>query len=306
MADVIIVGAGPAGLSAALVLGRCRRDVIVIDSEQPRNAKSRAVNNYLTRDHTPPAKMRAAGMEEVLGYGVKVIRGRVKHAEKLADGCFMVRTAGEMDASGSRRLGEEYVGRKLLLATGVRDILPDIPGFADFYGSSIHHCPYCDGWEHRGERLVAFGEGDAAIGLALALRTWSDRVTACTHGTKPSEELRVRATRRGIVVCEAPVTELRGQGDCLRSVELADKGSIQCEAMFFNTGQAQRSQLPALLGCEFKDDGGVRTSDRQCTGIEGLYAAGDADKEVQFVIVAAAEGATAAVAINRELQEEAG
>lgn len=306
MADVIIVGAGPAGLSAALVLGRCRRSVIVIDSQQPRNAKSRAVNNYLTRDHTPPAQMRAAAIKEVLGYGVTVIRGRVEHAERRADGCFMARTASAGDASSSESTAEEYVSRKMLLATGVRDILPNLPGFVEFYGSSVHHCPYCDGWEHRGERLVAFGEGDAAVGLALSLRTWSDRVTACTHGAPPSEELRVRAVKRGILVCQAPVTELRGEGDRLRSVELADGHSIECEAVFFNTSQAQRSHLPKLLGCEFKDDGGVRTTDRQCTDIKGLYVAGDADKEVQFVIVAAAEGATAAVAINRELQDEEG
>jgi thioredoxin reductase len=172
------------------------------------------------------------------------------------------------------------------------------------YGSSVHHCPYCDGWEHRGERLAAYGKGRAAVGLALSLRTWSDRVVACCDGERLSEEDRALAERNEIGVREDGVVRLEGDDGELRRIHFERGAPLECDALFFNTGQVQRSDLPRRLGCSFKDDGGVRTSDRQCTDVPGLYLAGDADKDVQFVIVAAAEGATAAVAMNRELQDE--
>ncbi len=200
--------------------------------------------------------------------------------------------------------GEELAARKLLVATGMRDHVPRIDGLEPLYGISVHHCPYCDGWEHRDKRLAAYGEGDAALGLACSLRTWSPRITACTIGGAIDEEMRARAARLGIDVREEPVTRLEGEGGLLRRIHFDSAAPLDCDALFFNTGQAQRSDLPRLLGCDFKSDGGVATNDRQCTGVPGLYLAGDADRDVQFSIVAAAEGAVAATAINRELQDE--
>jgi thioredoxin reductase len=294
MYDVIIVGGGPAGLSAALVLGRCRRRVLVCDAGQPRNRFAEHMHGYLTRDHIEPAEFLHIGQQELVRYGVELVAATAVWAQREADGTFRVRLDDE----------STQAARKLLLATGVGDVLPEISGLRELYGRSVHHCPYCDGWEHKDERLIALGEGDAGVGLALSLRTWSGRVIACTHGAEPSPGKRRRAERIGIEVRSERITRLVSEQGRLIGIEFESGASIPCDALFFNTGQYQRSPLPRMLGCRFTDDGGVQTSEKQCTAVPGLYLAGDADKDVQFVIVAAAEGATAAVAINTELQKE--
>lgn len=297
--DAIIIGAGPAGLSAALVLARYRRTMLVIDAGQGRNQRAREVHGYLTRDCTRPADFLSLARAELLRYGPSVLTATATDARRDEDGSFTVRFRRPPDARPS-----EAVCRRLLLATGMRDILPPLRGLTDFYGSTVHHCPYCDGWEHRDRRIAAYGKGDAAVGLALALRTWSPHVTACTDGEAVRDDLLERAARMRIPVRTDRVACLEGENRSLRRVCFERDPPLPCDALFFNTGQSQRSDLPRMLGCEFKPDGGIATNDRQCTGVPGLYVAGDADKDVQFLIVAAAEGATAAVAINRELQEE--
>ncbi|CAN5777423.1 NAD(P)/FAD-dependent oxidoreductase [soil metagenome] len=299
MYDVIIVGGGPAGLAAALVLGRCRRSVLVIDHGEQRNRKARLMHGYLTRDGIEPAEFLRLARAELAPYGVEQVRGRVEHAEVEEGKPFAV----DYRAPGSATV-ERVLSRKLMLATGMGDVMPPLENIERFYGATVHHCPYCDGWEHRGKRLVAWGRGDAAIGLALALRTWSNDVTACSDGAPVSAEFRARARGRGIVLCEEKTVRLMGSGERVERIEFEGGGAAECDALFFNTGQYQRSDLPKRLSCSFKEDGGVETTARQCTGKRGLYLAGDADREVEFVIVAAAEGATAATAINRELQDD--
>lgn len=300
MRDVLIIGGGPAGLSAALILGRCRRDVQVIDAGQGRNRRAHEIHGYLTRDCTTPAEFLSKARADVERYGVTVTPGEVSHAEAHPDGTFTVRyrTPG---ASGAEAVVR---ARKLLLATGMRDEIPALEGLDAFYGTSVHHCPYCDGYEHRDSRLIAFGRGDGAVGLALSLHTWSRSVTACTEGVPVREELVARAALANVAICTRSVRRLCGRDAQLTHVEFHEGPSLLADALFFNTSQSQRSELPRLLGCSFKDDGGVHATDRQCTGVPGLYVAGDADREVEFVIVAAAQGATAATAINGELQRE--
>lgn len=294
MLDAIIIGGGPAGLSAALVLGRCRRAVLVIDSGRGRNRFAREMHGYLTRDGIEPAALREFAHEELRRYRVEVRSAEVEWAEPDPDARFTVCIKG----------GQTLRCRKLLLATGMSDILPKIAGIESLYGTSVHHCPYCDAWEHRDQRLVAYGIGRAAVGLAMSLRTWSDRVTACTDGQNPEPPVLEAARRNAIDLRTERVVGLEGEEGRLRRIHFEHGPSLDADALFFNTGQVQRSSLPARLGCRFKDDGGVVTNNRQCTDVPGLYLAGDADREVQFVIVAAAEGATAATAINRELQDE--
>lgn len=302
MTDVLIIGGGPAGLSAALILARCRRSVIVIDSGNGRNARAPQVNGYLTRDGIAPEELRSRARRDVLRYGVTILDATAVQSARHAGGRFTVRVRESSDRADGERTIESTL---LLLATGVIDKVPKLPGFDRFYGSSVHHCPYCDGWEHRDQRLVAFGEGDDAIGLALSLRNWSARVSACTNGGEVSAEKRATAAAMDITLHENRVWSLEGAGDRLERVELSGGGSVACDALFFNTGQGLRSDLPQQLGCCIGDDEKVETDERQCTGVPGLYLAGDADQDVQFVINAAAEGARAAVAMNRELQERA-
>lgn len=293
MLDVLIIGGGPAGLSAALVLGRARRRVVVVDSGRYRNAASGEMHGFLTRDGVQPREFLGVGRAEVERYGVEIRRAEAVDAWVDVNGRFRVK----LDS------GEELTSRRMLLATGVRDVLPRVEGIEGLYGTSVHHCPYCDGWEHRDERLVAYGKGKAAVGLALSLRTWSERVTACTNEAL-DEEQRGRAARNGIEVREEMVVGLEGEDGKLRRVVFESGPALECDAMFFNTDQFQRSDLARRLGCEFDENGGVKTEAHQRTCVPGLLLAGDAEKDVQFVIVAAAQGATAAVVINRELQDE--
>jgi thioredoxin reductase len=302
MLDAIIIGGGPAGLSAALILARARRRILVCDAGRPRNDASSSLNGFLSRDGIHPADLLRLGRDELLRYGVEIHRQEAIDARVCEPGPPDNPSAHrfEVTLADSTRLRS----RKLLLATGVRDIIPLIDRLKDLYGVSVFHCPYCDGWEHRDQRLIAYGKGNAAVGLALNLRTWSDTVLACTDGDPIDADHRARAERNGISTRPEPVARLEAGDGRLARIHFASGPAEPADALFFNTGQYQRSPLAQNLGCRFKADGGVETSDRQCTSVPGLYLAGDADKDVQFAIVAAAEGAIAAVAINRELQDE--
>lgn len=295
--DTIIVGGGPAGLSAALLLGRCRRSVLVIDAGRPRNHASRHVNGFLTRDGVPPGELLALGRAELARYGVGFREGRADHASCVAGG-FEVRCGSEV-----------ITARTLLLATGILDVLPDVPNAERFYGSGVHHCPYCDGWEYRDRALASYGTGKKAMGLALNLLTWSRSVTIVTDGRRASAAVRREAERHGIAVRDEPVRSLEGGGGedgrpTLERIEFSSGPSLPVAAMFFNTGQYQRSDLPGLLGCRLDAHGGVKHDRRQRTGVPGLYLAGDASKDVQYVAVAVSEGVRAGIAINSDLQKQ--
>jgi thioredoxin reductase len=293
--DVIIIGAGPAGLNGALVLGRCRRRVLVCDAGHPRNAASHGLHNYLTRDGTKPAEFLRLGREELESYEtVKLMKIEVTDARLLEHGF-------EVTLSN----GERAVGRKLLIATGVVDEIPKLEGLDSFYGRSVFHCPYCDGWEMRDQPLAVYGKGENGLGLALELILWSPDLVLCTDG--PSElraEDLARLAQHNIPLREERIQRLEGNNGVLDRIVFADGEAIKRRGMFFSTGQQQASELPKKLGCEFTEDGCVATGAYEVTNVPGLYVAGDASRLVQFVIVAASEGAQAAVAINKELMKE--
>ncbi|MEO7191761.1 MAG: NAD(P)/FAD-dependent oxidoreductase [Vicinamibacterales bacterium] len=292
-ADVIIVGAGPAGLSAALILARACRRVIVFDHDRPRNAATRELHGFLTRDGTPPSAFREYGRAELAKYpGVTIQPHEVLDAARLDTGLF------EVELADTRR----FTSRKLLLATGVVDLLPDVPGLSELYGHSVFHCPYCDGWELRDAGLAAYGRGKRGHGLSLELLGWSKDVVLCTDGdSELDSKERARLTRNGIAIHEARIARLEGCGGVLERVVFADGSSLPRRALFFSNGQSQCSRLAERLGCEFNDKGTVRTGPYESTHMPGLYVAGDASRAVQWVVVAAAEGAEAAYAINQDL-----
>lgn len=293
--DVIIVGAGPAGLSAAQILGRCRRTVVVCDAGHPRNAASHALHGYLTRDGVEPAEFLRLAREELRPYEtVEVRRTQVTDARRI-DEEFEVTLAS----------GERLMSRKLLFATGVVDELPNLEGFSQFYGTSVFHCPYCDGWENRDQPLAIYGRGESGSGLALELLLWSQNLVLCTDG--PAEltaEERERLAHHQIALNENKIARLEGNDGALARVVFVNGESLAVHAMFFSTGNHPASDLPQKLGCQLTDQGCVRTYDYEQTDVPGLYVAGDASRFVQFVIVAASEGAQAAVAINKELMKE--
>jgi thioredoxin reductase len=293
--DVIIAGAGPAGLNAALVLGRCRRRVAVFDTGHPRNANSHGVHNFLSRDGIDPHELLRLGREQLAPYSSVTMRQvGVTDARRL-DGHFAVTLAD----------GTRLTARKLVLATGVVDDIPDVPGVRELYGRCVHHCPYCDGWEHRDQALAIYGKGHDGAGLALELLCWSHDLVLCTDGDgNLSEKDRERLRIHGIGVREERITCLRGENGNLACIEFEGGETLARDAMFFSTPQSQHSDLPARLGCEFTADGAVRTDSHEATNVPGLYVIGDASRRAQFAIIAAAEGAIAATAINTRLLEE--
>jgi thioredoxin reductase len=294
--DAVIVGAGPAGLSAALILGRCRRRVLICDTGKPRNHASHAMHGYLSRDGMPPSEFLATARAELRQYGSVELR----HVEVTEAAC---RPDNRFDVTLAS--GEPIVARKLLLATGVVDHLPALAGFEEFYGHSVFHCPYCDGWEVRDQPLAIYGRGARGYGLSLELTTWSRDLVLCTDG--PSElgdDEQRRLERNGIVLREERVARLDGVDGRLEHVVFESGERLPRRALFFTTGQSLRSDLSIRLGCDISDKGTVRTGKYESTHLGGLYVAGDASRDVQWVIVAAAEGAEAAFAINSDLTAE--
>ena len=292
--DVMIIGGGPAGLSAAMVLGRCRRKVILFDAHKQRNRFSDAMNGFITRDGTKPAEFIELARQELTKYKVDLCAASVKKVRHFKKG-FEAETES----------GEKFTGRKLLLATGLKDILPELENLETFYGKSVHHCPYCDGWESRDKAIGAYGKNRQGVGLALSLKTWSPQVTLFTDGTnRLTPEDREKLQRNDIHIVTKKITRLQGKDTELQKLVLEDGATEQCEALFFSTGTDQQAVLAQMLGCEFTSRGVVKTRKLQKTNIKGLFVAGDAARDVQLVIVAAAEGTKAAVAINMELQEE--
>ena len=295
MYDVVIVGAGPAGLSAALVLGRCSRRVLVCDNGHPRNEASHSMHGYLTRDGMPPLEFLRLAREELKLYTTVTVRDVT-----VIDGrCENHRFVTTLET------GETVESRKLLIATGVRDNVPRIDGIDELYGRSVFHCPYCDGWEVRGEPLAVYGKGEKGYGLSLELTAWSSDILLCTDGPSELAERQVeRLSRNGITVAEERVVRLEGTDGVLRRIVFDGRDPDARRALFFTTGQHQQSALATALGCELNDKGTVYTGKYETTHLRGLFVAGDASHAVQWVVIAAAEGAEAAFAINTDLIKE--
>ncbi len=295
MIDVVIVGGGPAGLSAALVLGRACRRVVLLDSGRPRNSISPALHGFLTRDCSDPAELRQIGREQLRRYDGVEVRDAVVIDARTVGGGFEVELKG----------GERLACRKLLLATGVRDELPRVEGFADFYGSSAFHCPYCDGWEWRNRRIAICGKGEKGAALALELLGWTPDVVLFTNGpAELAEDDRNSLRRNGIAIEEATIRRLEGEEGLLRAVALEGGRSIVRDVLFFAAPISQSCDIASRFGCEFDEKGAVRTRAYERTNVPGLYVAGDASRHVELAIVAAAEGAMAAFAVNSELLKE--
>jgi thioredoxin reductase len=294
--DVIIVGGGPAGLNAAIVLGRCRRSVLLFDHGKQRNRHSHGMHNYLTRDNISPGKFLKICHEEIKKYGVKSIHLEVKDAKKIDNQTF------EVTDSNS----QTYYSKKLVLATGLSDILPQIKGAAEFYGKSLFHCPYCDAWECTNKKLGIYSKKKSGIDLALGLITWSNNITLYTDGGNYVKQEHLKLLKKkNIHVIVEPILYLEGHESQIKNIVLKNGEKYRCDALFFSCGYEIQCSLVETLGCNLGKNKLAITNKSQQTNIPGLYVVGDADKDVQFVVVAAAEGAKAGVYINKELLSEA-
>ena len=293
--DVIIIGGGPAGLNAAVVLGRCKRSVLLFDHGQQRNRYSHGMHNYLTRDNVPPSEFLEMARKEVKKYGVKIIDVAVKHANK------MNKTSFEVIAVDRKK----YHSKKLILATGLADILPDIPGAKALYGKSMYHCPYCDGWECSDKKIAVYSKTKAGFELAITLSRWSDQITIFTdgenYGTKKQLDI---LKKKNIGIEYGKISSFEGNKGMIKYVAMENGDKFACEALFFSNGYTVQCNLVESLGCVTAKNNVAITNKSQQTNIYGLYVAGDASKDMHFVVVASAEGAKAAVYINKELIKE--
>jgi thioredoxin reductase len=292
-ADVIVVGGGPAGLSGALILARCRLRVLVFDTAQQRNLTTRGIHGYLTREGIKPKAWLALARAEVERFGARFRNTEVQGVVPLPNG-FEVRCGRKL-----------YRARKVLMTTGVRDRIPELPGLRPLYGSSVFHCPYCDGWEVRNGALAAYGRRNKAVALALLLRTWSDRVTLFTDGPGwLNENERGDLARAGITVRAERVAQLLARSGKLRAIGFAHGEEVPCDALFFSNGHSASCSIMADLGCAHLRTGAVITDRKQRTRVHGLFVAGDASMDTHRVSVACADGAKAAITIHQELVAE--
>jgi thioredoxin reductase len=289
--DVAIVGGGPAGLSAALVLGRARRRVVVIDAGMPRNAPAAHMQGFLSRDGMPPADLLRAARAEVRRYGVEIVEDRVVEATPG----FALRLAG----------GRTVEARHVLLATGAVDELPDVLGARERWGRDFLHCPYCHGWEVRDQPLGVLGTGPGSVEYAYLIRQWTDDVILFTHSLAVTDGERATLAARGIAVVDGSVERLVVTDDRLRAVQLADGRSIPRAALFIRPElRAHRDGPAAALGCELLAGGLLRTDADGRTSVPGVWAAGNAANPRAQVITAAGEGSAVAIAINSELVKD--
>lgn len=295
--DCAIIGGGPAGLNAALVLGRARRSVALIDNNKPRNAVTHASHGFITRDGITPAEFRSVAYAEVLRYpSVGHLQTEAVEAGKNESGFFEV-----LCASGLR-----VQAQKLILATGVKEQFPEIEGFYPLYGKSLFNCPYCDGWELQDQPLVLVSESPAVFHTAKLLFRWSKDLIVCTNGRPSlSDEQKNRLQARGIVVMEQPVAAFVGRQGRLEHVRFADGTELPRAGGFVMPGFVPAAPFAERLGCERTEHGGIRTDAWGRTSIVGLYAAGDASYFMPSqVVFAAADGSRTAMGVNLDLTEE--
>jgi len=295
--EIAIVGGGPAGLSAALVLGRSRRAVVVFDAGKPRNAPSPAAHNVYTRDGASPLELNRIAREQLVPYpSVEVRSQAVTDAEQSPDGTFVLH-----DAQGGRT-----TARHLILATGVVDEQPEIEGLAELWGTGVFHCPYCHGWEVRDEPFVLVAVDPRGLHLARVLRGWSSDITLCPAPTFALPEEEASALRELGIRIRPAVTRLEpGDDGRVADAVLADGSHTGPCAVFLAAPVRQRSNLPEKLGCTLHTEGMfaglVKVDERGFSGVDGLWVVGDASQGFPQVIAAAYEGTLAAGMINGEL-----
>ncbi|MEV6195050.1 NAD(P)/FAD-dependent oxidoreductase [Streptomyces sp. NPDC051920] len=295
--EVVVVGGGTAGLSAALVLGRARRRTLVVDEGRPRNAPAAHMQGYLTRDGMPPAEFLAAGRREVEGYGVEIVRGRV--TDVVRDG------AGEFDVTvGS---GDTVHARRLIVTTGLADEMPAVPGVAERFGRDVLHCPYCHGWEVRDRAFGVLATTPMSVHQALMVGQWSKDVTLFLH-TVAEDELSDEDLRRlaaaGVAVVPGEVAELVVSGDRLTGVRLADGTTHDRSVLFVAPRPVPRTGLLERLGAELRETpfGSYPVLDPTgLTSVPGVWAAGNAAGFAEQVVNAASAGYRAAATLNGEL-----
>jgi thioredoxin reductase len=294
--DVAIVGGGPAGLNAALVLGRARKNVVLIDNNEPRNKVTHASHGFITRDGIEPAEFRRIALEEVLSYPTVQHRQKEVTDIQRSDKVFTISTSD----------GEQMQASKVILSAGLKEILPEIDGIRDFYGKSIFQCPFCDGWELRDQPLVVISDMPSVMHKVKLLLHWSNDLVVCTNGSDVlTDEQREQLESRGIPVIQTPISTLSGQNGLLEKVHFTDGSFIERSGGFIDPIQLPKAAFQESLGYQTTSNGGIEISEMGKTTVEGVYAGGDSAYVMPSqLIYAAASGSKAAMAVMADLTEE--
>lgn len=292
--DVAIVGGGPAGLTAALFLSRYLHSVVLIDNGDPRNWETRGINGFLGMPQAKPSELRASGRDEARKHGATLLDDCVERVTQLPDHSFEL----------TLHTGDVLRARRVLLAIGLKDVWPDIPGLERVYGETAHVCPDCDGFECVDKKTVVVGTGRKAVGMALTLTTWTREIIICTNGLPPDIDdptLCAKLDRLNIPVLTPRVLRVdatRGRVHCL---ELEGGMALDAERIFFAIGQYPADDLGAQLGCRRDEEGHIVVDDHYHTSVKNVFAAGDIVPGAQLAIAAASDGAIAALAIHKSL-----
>jgi thioredoxin reductase (NADPH) len=291
--DVAVVGGGPAGLTASLWLARYLHSVVLIDSGDPRNWQTRGINGYLGHPGIRPADLRGAGRDECRRHGVVLVDEEVDRTDKLPGDRFELYT----------KSGQRFEADRLLLAIGIKDIWPTIPGLDACFGASIHVCPDCDGFEARGQKILVIGRGRRAVGMALSLTTWTDQIVVCSHGHEPEMdgELLAKLDALQIPVLDAHIERVHARDCLVTSVEFGNGLQLDCDRIFFSIAQYPADDLGLQLGCKRDEHGQIVVDPSNHTSVMNVFAAGDITPGPQLAIRAASDGAIAAMAIHKSL-----
>jgi thioredoxin reductase len=292
--DVVVIGGGASGLSAALVLSRARRSVAVVDAGEPRNAPAAHMQGFLSRDGLPPGDLLAVGRQEVESYGGQLISGRVASVRQDQRRRFQV-------------LLEDGIclgARRILVATGLRDELPSIPGVQDRWGRDLLHCPYCHGYEVRDQPLGVLGGTPDSVQHAQLVRQWSSDVVFFPHTDTLTANQREQLVARAIGIVDGTVKQLVVAGDKLQGVELDDGRIIRRAAVFVRPRLFPNADLLTALGCAADENGWVVADATGRTAVAGVWVAGNASNPRAQVITAAGEGSAAAIALNADLIDD--
>ena len=292
--DCIVIGAGPGGLSASLFLARYLRRTLTFHHNSPRNEYAHGVHGFLGHHGIPPSELLARGRDEVTTHGGLIIEACVTSVEKVAPERFRV-TAGE----------RVFDAQRLLLATGLRDLTPDCPGFREFYGWSVFHCPDCDGYEVKDKRVAVLAYDKNAAGFTENLLTWTRNITLLTDRREISKADSAKLSALDVALRADAVVALEGDASTkqLQRVVFAQGEPLECDALFFNLGTELATNFHETLACRLDPECGLLwVDDTQQTSVDGVYAAGDITPNSQLAVVAAAEGAMAAIHIHRSLK----
>ncbi len=293
--DCVIIGGGPAGLNASLVLARAKKNIILLDEDKPRNAVTHESHGFITRDGIKPSEFKRIAKQDLEKYpNLSVENQRVIDIKKENES-FIIHTDD----------GNSYHSRKVILATGLQDVLPDIEGIHEFYGTSLFVCPFCDGWELKDRRLVVIAESDRVMHLTKMVSNWSSDLVVCTNGTNTfSKEQKELLSDKNIKVIEDEIASLQGDNGYLLKVKFKDGKEMEREGGFVACELKQASILAEKLGCDMNQMGGIEIDDFGRTNIDGIYASGDTTFSLPQLIVAASEGSKVASGVVSDLINE--